>query len=111
MSLLLEKGVLCLQEAASNHIVDLRGRSEQYYAADPELAKLDLIFVLTRMQIRMRSYPRWYVAIHLFSGLKCFKFPSSFDLRRICGMLYEMCSLRALGTNWVGEGCHTGSRL
>lgn len=48
-----------LQETASNHIVALRGRSEQYYAADPELAKLDLIFVLTRMQIRMTSYPRW----------------------------------------------------
>lgn len=48
-----------MQEAASNHIVSLRGRSEQFYAADPELAKLDLIFVLTRMQIRMDRYPRW----------------------------------------------------
>lgn len=50
---------LLVQEAASNHIVSLRGRSEKFYAADPELAKLDLIFVLTRMQIRMQQYPRW----------------------------------------------------
>ena len=49
-----------MQEAASNHIVSLRGRSEQFYAADPELAKLDLIFVLTKMQIRMDRYPRWH---------------------------------------------------
>eukprot|EP00892_Ulva_mutabilis_P008675 jgi/Ulvmu1/617/UM001_0625.1 len=48
-----------LQEAASNHIVSLRGRSEKFFAADPELAKLDLIFVLTRMQIRMHRFPRW----------------------------------------------------
>lgn len=52
-------GQFCLQECASNHIVTLRGRSEQYFAADPELAKLDLIFVLTRMQIRMDKYPQW----------------------------------------------------
>lgn len=51
-----------VQECASNHIVALRGRSEQYFAADPELAKLDLIFVLTRMQIRMERYPRWCAA-------------------------------------------------
>lgn len=50
-----------MQEAASNHIVSLRGRSEKFYAADPELAKLDLIFVLTRMQIRMYRFPRWCV--------------------------------------------------
>ena len=49
----------CLQEAASNHIVTLRGRSQQYFAADPELAKLDLIFVILRMQIRMQEYPSW----------------------------------------------------
>jgi acyl-CoA thioesterase FadM len=48
-----------MQECASNHIVSLRGRSEQFYAADPELAKLDLIFVLTRMQIRMTRFPHW----------------------------------------------------
>jgi len=44
---------------ASNHIVSLRGRSEEYFAADPALARLDLIFVLTRMQIRMAAYPKW----------------------------------------------------
>lgn len=49
----------CVQEAASNHIVALRGRSEQYFAADPELAKQDLIFIILRMQIRMQKYPRW----------------------------------------------------
>lgn len=36
-----------------------RGRSEEFFAADPTLAKQNLIFVLTRMQIEMYEYPRW----------------------------------------------------
>lgn len=52
----------------------LRGRSEQFFAADPELARLDLIFVITRMQIRMDRYPRW-CALSLRSGRR-FQFPS-----------------------------------
>jgi hypothetical protein len=41
-------------------MVALHGRSEQFFAADPELLKRSLIIVLTRMQIRMHRYPHWY---------------------------------------------------
>jgi fatty acyl-ACP thioesterase A len=35
------------------------GRSNEGFAADPELAELGLIFVMTRMQVQMDHYPRW----------------------------------------------------
>jgi fatty acyl-ACP thioesterase A len=35
------------------------GRSNEGFAADPELAGLGLIFVMTRMQVQMDHYPRW----------------------------------------------------
>lgn len=47
-------------------MVALHGRSEEFFAADPELLKRSLIFVLTRMQIRMHRYPRW-CASNLFA--------------------------------------------
>ena len=48
-----------LQEVAGNHAVAMWGRSNEGFAADPELAELGLIFVMTRMQIQMDHYPRW----------------------------------------------------
>ena len=48
-----------LQEVASNHAVAMWGRSNEGFAADPALAELGLIFVMTRMQIQMDHYPRW----------------------------------------------------
>ncbi|KAH7622584.1 putative Oleoyl-acyl carrier protein thioesterase 1, chloroplastic [Nannochloris sp. 'desiccata'] len=48
-----------LQEVASNHAVAMWGRSIEGFAADPELAELGLIFVMTRMQVQMDHYPRW----------------------------------------------------
>lgn len=48
-----------LQEAASNHVVSMWGRSDEGFATDPEMAKENLIFVMTRMQVQMDSYPKW----------------------------------------------------
>lgn len=48
-----------LQEVASNHVVSMWGRSEEGFATDPEMAKDNLIFVMTRMQVQMDSYPKW----------------------------------------------------
>lgn len=48
-----------LQEVAGNHAVAMWGRSNEGFAADPELAELGLIFVMTRMQVQMDRYPRW----------------------------------------------------
>lgn len=46
-----------LQEAASNHAVAMWGRATEGFASDP--AMKGLIFVMTRMQIQMETYPRW----------------------------------------------------
>lgn len=48
-----------LQEVASNHAVAMWGRSAEGFATDPALAEEGLIFVMTRMQVQMDSYPRW----------------------------------------------------
>lgn len=48
-----------LQEAAGNHAVAMWGRSTEGFASDPGMA--GLIFVMTRMQIQMEEYPRWWV--------------------------------------------------
>ena len=48
-----------LQEVAGNHAVGMWGRSNEGFAADPELSGLGLIFVMTRMQVQMDHYPRW----------------------------------------------------
>ncbi len=48
-----------LQEVGSNHAVWVCGRSDKGFAIDPEMAEEGLIFVMTRMQIQMDSYPSW----------------------------------------------------
>lgn len=48
-----------LQEVASNHAVSMWGRTQAGFATDPALADQGLIFVMTRLQIQMDSYPRW----------------------------------------------------
>lgn len=48
-----------LQEIASNHAVAMWGRSQEGFATDPTLVDAGLIFVMTRLQIQMDSYPRW----------------------------------------------------
>jgi fatty acyl-ACP thioesterase A len=48
-----------LQEAAGNHAVAMWGRSTEGFASDP--SEGGLIFVMTRMQIQMEYYPRWWV--------------------------------------------------
>lgn len=45
------------QEVGGNHGVALWGRAESGFAAMPDMDHL--IFVATRMQIRMLSYPKW----------------------------------------------------
>lgn len=48
-----------MQEIASNHAVAMWGRTDEGFATDPEMAKQGLIFVMTRMQIQMDTYPKW----------------------------------------------------
>lgn len=53
--------VLFRQEVAGNHGVAMWGRSEMGFATDPIMVEHNLIFVVTRMQIRMDAYPQWCV--------------------------------------------------
>ena len=48
-----------LQEVAGNHGVALWGRTEAGFATDPVMVELSLIFVSTRIQVQMETYPRW----------------------------------------------------
>ncbi len=59
-----------LQEVASNHVVSMWGRSDEGFATDPEMAKEGLIFVMTRMQIQMDSYPAWGDIVHIETWFK-----------------------------------------
>ncbi|PNH04637.1 Oleoyl-acyl carrier protein thioesterase 2, chloroplastic [Tetrabaena socialis] len=46
-----------LQEAAGNHAVGMWGRTDEGFASLPNMK--DLIFVMTRLQVRMYEYPKW----------------------------------------------------
>ncbi|KXZ43891.1 hypothetical protein GPECTOR_78g79 [Gonium pectorale] len=46
-----------LQEVAGNHAVGLWGRTDEGFASLPDMK--DLLFVMTRLQIRMYEYPKW----------------------------------------------------
>lgn len=48
-----------LQEVAGNHGVAMWGRSDEGFATDPIMVENHLIFVTTRIQLRMKSYPKW----------------------------------------------------
>lgn len=48
-----------LQEVAGNNGVALWGRTEEGFATDPIMVANNLIFVATRIQIQMDSYPKW----------------------------------------------------
>jgi fatty acyl-ACP thioesterase A len=48
-----------LQEIAANHAVALWGRSDQGFANLPSLK--EVVFVMTRLQVRMDAYPKWCV--------------------------------------------------
>jgi len=54
--------LLHLQEVAGNHGVALWGRTEEGFATDPIMVANNLIFVATRIQIRMERYPKWYAS-------------------------------------------------
>ena len=56
---------MCLQEVAGNHGVALWGRTEEGFATDPIMVANNLIFVATRIQIRMDSYPKWCASAHV----------------------------------------------
>jgi Acyl-ACP thioesterase len=49
----------CVQEVAGNHGVAMWGRSDMGFATDPIMVEHNLIFVVTRMQMRMDAYPQW----------------------------------------------------
>ena len=44
------------QELAGNHAVGMWGRAEKGFASLPNVP--DIIFVMTRLQIRMEQYPK-----------------------------------------------------
>ncbi len=44
---------------AGNHGVAMWGRSREGFATDPIMVENNLIFVATRIQIRMDMYPQW----------------------------------------------------
>ncbi len=46
-----------LQELAGNHAVGMWGRAEKGFASLPQSP--NIIFVMTRLQIRMFQYPKW----------------------------------------------------
>mmetsp|Transcript_20653 Transcript_20653/g.62236 ORF Transcript_20653/g.62236 Transcript_20653/m.62236 type:complete len:374 (-) Transcript_20653:315-1436(-) len=48
-----------LQEVAGNHGVAMWGRGSEGFATDPIMVENHLIFVTTRIQMRMKSYPKW----------------------------------------------------
>lgn len=48
-----------LQEVAGNHGVAMWGRGAKGFATDPIMVENHLIFVTTRIQIRMDAYPQW----------------------------------------------------
>lgn len=50
------------QEIAGNHAVGMWGRTDNGFANLPSMK--DLIFVMTRLQLRMHQYPKWCVAAH-----------------------------------------------
>lgn len=53
---------MALQEVASNHAVGMWGRNDEGFASLPsDDAGTVFLFVMTRLQIRMHSYPRWCV--------------------------------------------------
>ena len=58
------------QEVAGNHGVALWGRTEEGFATDPIMVANNLIFVATRIQIQMDSYPKW-CAMQLDQAAKC----------------------------------------
>uniref|UniRef100_A0A2Z5X8I3 Acyl-[acyl-carrier-protein] hydrolase n=1 Tax=Eudorina sp. NIES-3984 TaxID=1941220 RepID=A0A2Z5X8I3_9CHLO len=47
-----------LQEVAGNHAVGLWGRTDEGFASLPGMNKT-VVFVMTRLQIRMYQYPKW----------------------------------------------------
>lgn len=49
----------CLQEVAGNHGVAMWGRGAEGFATDPIMVENHLIFVATRIQMRMTAYPKW----------------------------------------------------
>ncbi|KAG2429336.1 hypothetical protein HXX76_011102 [Chlamydomonas incerta] len=46
-----------LQEVAGNHAVGMWGRTDEGFASLPSMK--DLLFVMTRLQVRMYEYPKW----------------------------------------------------
>ncbi|GLC41093.1 hypothetical protein PLESTB_000943700 [Pleodorina starrii] len=46
-----------LQEVAGNHAVGVWGRTDEGFASLPSMK--NVIFVMTRLQIRMHQYPKW----------------------------------------------------
>jgi hypothetical protein len=45
---------------ASNHAVGMWGRNDGGFA---RLPNVDLVFVMTRLQLRMHEYPKWCAAL------------------------------------------------
>ena len=48
-----------LQETGVEQLVALHGRGGRFYATDPEMDRLHLIMVLSRLRVDMERYPNW----------------------------------------------------
>lgn len=60
---------MLLQEVAGNHAVAMWGRADNGFANMPSVK--DLIFVMTRLQIRIYEYPKWRVFSHFLCLWLC----------------------------------------
>lgn len=47
------------QECAVNHAVTIFGDNEGGFATDVEMIRLNLMFVMSKMHLRLNAYPRW----------------------------------------------------
>ena len=55
------------QECATNHATSLWGLNEELgFAVAPVMAEKGLILVMTRQQIQMKKYPKWWGTPHLY---------------------------------------------
>jgi len=48
-----------LQEVASNHAISVWGKTEEGFAASPVMVERNLIFVISRLHIKINKYPSW----------------------------------------------------
>ncbi len=76
LTLAVHSAIRNAQEVAGNHGVAMWGRGAEGFATDPIMVENHLIFVATRIQIRMEEYPQWWV-LKTAAFDRRFRFPQS----------------------------------